>query len=416
MHVRGPQSYEDVRTFQFVVHPTFAAACRARGLIDDDVEWQDCIREAISTQRPPQIRQLYATVLTECGPSDPLGLWEMFKLDLCDDFLHRHRQLYNDTTLALTSDIENEALPHIESLIEPFGKKMSDYNLPTPQAPAQLATCRMLADELALSNTPEKRAALLLEAENLKTMMRTNNATQFALFEEIMASVDERRNSTRLPQVARNGVFFVDAPAGTGKTTLSKALLSTIRANGEVALATASSGIAATLMPLGRTAHSRYKLPFKPTSVSTCKFSKDARDQTRVVLMASKVLIWDEKPMSHRHLTESLDRSLQFIMGNNLLFGGIVVVFLGDFRQVLPVVKKGARHQIVDACLKKSGVWSKIKRRKLTKNMRVMMSNGRNQAQLSAFADYLLKIGDGTETAVQGLPQDFIKIPDHMCI
>jgi hypothetical protein len=51
----------------------------------------------------------------------------------------------------------------------------------------------------------------------------------------------------------------------------------------DIAVATASSGIAATLMPLGRTAHSRYKLPFKPTSTSTCGFSADSRDEETVI-------------------------------------------------------------------------------------------------------------------------------------
>jgi hypothetical protein len=55
--------------------------------------------------------------------------------------------------------------------------------------------------------------------------------------------------------------FFLDAPGGTGKTFLINLLLAQIRSSGKVALAVALSGIAATLLSGGRTAHSTFKLP-----------------------------------------------------------------------------------------------------------------------------------------------------------
>ena len=67
--------------------------------------------------------------------------------------------------------------------------------------------------------------------------------------------------------------MFIDAPGGTGKTFLLDALLSYVRKNRHIALATASSGIAATLLSLGSTAHSRLKLAIPATSTSTCNVS-----------------------------------------------------------------------------------------------------------------------------------------------
>jgi hypothetical protein len=55
--------------------------------------------------------------------------------------------------------------------------------------------------------------------------------------------------------------FFLDAPGGTGKTFLISLILAEIRSNNGIALAIASSGIAATLLDGGRTAHSVFKLP-----------------------------------------------------------------------------------------------------------------------------------------------------------
>lgn len=59
------------------------------------------------------------------------------------------------------------------------------------------------------------------------------------------------------------GFYFLDAPDGTGKTFVMSLILANIRANGFIALAIASSGIAATLLEGGRTAHSALKLPLK---------------------------------------------------------------------------------------------------------------------------------------------------------
>lgn len=47
-------------------------------------------------------------------------------------------------------------------------------------------------------------------------------------------------------------LFFLDAPGGTGKTFLINSLLAKVRKDSKIGLATASSGIAATLLPGGR--------------------------------------------------------------------------------------------------------------------------------------------------------------------
>ncbi|ELU06956.1 hypothetical protein CAPTEDRAFT_59666, partial [Capitella teleta] len=46
----------------------------------------------------------------------------------------------------------------------------------------------------------------------------------------------------------KGSLFFLDAPGGTGETFLLNLLLSKVRYNGDIALAVAPSGIAATLL------------------------------------------------------------------------------------------------------------------------------------------------------------------------
>ena len=44
--VQGPKSYQDLRTFEGVLHPSFQDACKARGLLEDDGEWWLCLKDA----------------------------------------------------------------------------------------------------------------------------------------------------------------------------------------------------------------------------------------------------------------------------------------------------------------------------------------------------------------------------------
>ena len=108
--------------------------------------------------------------------------------------------------------------------------------------------------------------------------------------------------------------------------------MATVRKQGKIALATASSGIAALLLPGGRTAHSRFKIPINVNDCSTCNI-KLLSDDANLIAKA-KIIVWDEAPMIHRHCIEALSRTLQDIMKKydpqyeNLPFGGEVVVFV----------------------------------------------------------------------------------------
>src|SRR5438876_8311797 len=66
------------------------------------------------------------------------------------------------------------------------------------------------------------------------------------------------------------GVFFLEGFGGTGKTFLINLVLAKVRSDGCIALATASSGIAATLLDGGTTAHSQFKIPIDIRLDSTC--------------------------------------------------------------------------------------------------------------------------------------------------
>ena len=213
------------------------------------------------------------------------------------------------------------------------------------------------------------------------------------------------------------GVIFIDAPGGTGKTFLLNVMLSYVRKNRHIAIATASSGIAATLLRLGRTAHSRLKLPIPATSTSTCNVSPN--DATGRLLHDAKMIVFDEAPMSHRHIFEALDRTLKDVMNNNLIFGGKLLILGGDFRQILPVIRRAQRPTLIGACLKKSEIWNHCEVFHLTINMRVqnclINDDIISHTRLAHYADWLLQVGEGKIPIHQEFQyNDTIEIPSNL--
>jgi hypothetical protein len=72
----------------------------------------------------------------------------------------------------------------------------------------------------------------------------------------------------------RGGLFFVDGPGSIGKTFLYIALLGTVHSQNKLAVATATSGVAASIMPGGRIADSRSKIPLTLDDKQGCGFTK----------------------------------------------------------------------------------------------------------------------------------------------
>lgn len=80
--------------------------------------------------------------------------------------------------------------------------------------------------------------------------------------------------------------------------------------------------------------------------------------------------------MMHKNAFEVVNRSRHYILAmfdptvGAKLFGGITVAFGGDFRQILPVIRKGSREDIVaSSIITKSLIWKHCKVLNLTKNM-----------------------------------------------
>ncbi|XP_041009523.1 ATP-dependent DNA helicase pif1-like [Juglans microcarpa x Juglans regia] len=275
-------------------------------------------------------------ILDELGPQEeaqnrPDLIARIFraKLEELKDELFKRKIFGKVSAYVYVIEHQKRGLPHAHFLII----LQRDWKIYAPES----------FDEIVSAEIPDKERNLHLHKANETESREIND--EFAVLipeEDLMASMSlnpeqQHAYESILQKVLLNesAAFFIDGPGGTGKTFLYKALLVTVRSRNLIALATASSGVAASILPGGRTSPSRFKIPLDLDKNSTCCVSKQGA--LAKLLRLAKLIIWDEAPMSRKECMQSLDKMLRDITDSRLPFGGKIIVFGGDFRQVLPV-------------------------------------------------------------------------------
>jgi energy-coupling factor transporter ATP-binding protein EcfA2 len=151
-----------------------------------------------------------------------------------------------------------------------------------------------------------------------------------------------------------NKNVFLTGKAGTGKTTFLKHIIKHTYKN---AVIVAPTGIAA-INAGGVTIHSLFQLPFGafiPSRDTNIEFNENQKinnpntlmrglqlnSTKRRLLQELELLIIDEVSMLRADLLDAIDTVLKSVRRkNNLAFGGVQVLFIGDLLQLPPVVKE----------------------------------------------------------------------------
>ena len=331
--VRGPRSFQDLRTVNGEICQTFRDACQKLGLLEGDQHREETLREAVLISLPDQIRNLFAIILTTCNPSNPNTLWETYKEALSEDILAKVRRENPTLEITFNTDIYNKALILLEDkCLAMINKTLIQLGLPAP--------IRNQQDVLHSDYIREKNYNIEQLKEYIANKKPLLNTDQKNSYKFIMDNIVKQEG----------GIIFLDAPGGTGKTFLTNLILSEIRAKGEIALAIASSGIAATLMEGGRTAHSALKLPLDIARQEnpTCNISKTSGQAQ--VLKACKLIVWDECTMAHKKSLEAFDNTLRDVRGNQNLLGGVLLLLYVDSRnaQIDDHNERGISHKAND--------------------------------------------------------------------
>ncbi|KAK9054325.1 hypothetical protein SSX86_025403 [Deinandra increscens subsp. villosa] len=127
-HVRGPLSFEDIRTVDGVVHPTYRSACKALNLLGDDIEWVESIREASQWKLGNQLRQLFATILMFCTVTDYAQFFSECLPFLSEDIIRRqHNLLQNENVEFLPEEIVAYTLIELDKILISNGRSLDEF-------------------------------------------------------------------------------------------------------------------------------------------------------------------------------------------------------------------------------------------------------------------------------------------------
>ena len=243
-HVRGPQSFSDLRNVNGDLCGSFREACFKLCLLEDNNQYHMAMEEASVSNSAASLRSFFAVILTWCDPSNPLEIYEHHKETMAEDFLHQYRTTLGNADLDYSDDIFNLALNDLQDkVLSMGGRELPEYGLPQPQSVDTDRFARVYHREINYDQGEQRTYVEL----NLPLL----TSDQREVYDCFCSMIDSDEG----------GILFLDAPGGTGKTFLINLILAKLRSEGKIALATASSGIAATLLTGGRTLHSTFKIP-----------------------------------------------------------------------------------------------------------------------------------------------------------
>ncbi|KAG5562041.1 hypothetical protein RHGRI_004923 [Rhododendron griersonianum] len=233
-HIPGPTSYTYLRTVQGITYNSDREAAVAYGLLQADDSNEKCMEEACVYRMPMSLKQLFCTILVYCALASPTELFLKFEDDMAEDYVSVQK---------LTKEIaRQQLLQSLNSELQSMGKSLHDFQL------SHLLTATI--DHQPICKEVQDETNICISEEDLRSSALLNTEQTIA-YNQILDAVFSNKSKS----------FFIDGPGGTGKTFLYRAILAAVRSQRKIALATASSDVAASILPNGQTAHLRFKIP-----------------------------------------------------------------------------------------------------------------------------------------------------------
>ncbi|CAN1153068.1 ATP-dependent DNA helicase PIF1 [Linum perenne] len=384
--ISGALNFKDLRTLNGIVYDNYQQTCQAMGLLSSDNEWDLVMSEISRWAHPAIIRSMFVSLLIFCQVSDPSKLLANWWESMSEDFAYRKQQLDSiEFTQPQPIQLYDQLLNNLDYLLHSYSLSLEHFKLPHPMP---TVTREQNHNNILTHHQYDKQT----EESKSKKYYASLNSDQIRAYSSIMDAIETKKGK----------FFFVHGHGGTGKTFLYNCIISKVRSTGGIALVVASSGIAATLLPDGVTAHSRFKIPLEIDNLSTCTIKKGS--DVAELLKSATLIVWDEAPMIHKLSFEAVDRTMCDIMNmplsgeNYVPFGGKVVLLGGDFRQTLPVVPNGSREDNINATLPRSYLWTFCTLLHLRINMRITTNSINTTPMFDGltFPDWVLAVGNGT--------------------
>ncbi|KYN18615.1 hypothetical protein ALC57_09070, partial [Trachymyrmex cornetzi] len=225
--IRGTTSFNDLRTVNGEICQSFSAACLALGFIEDDEEWKRTMNEAVGWMMPRQLRRLFVRILLHCQPLHPEELWENFKVTMSEDYVRYFGLLQG----------QRKAYTQINTMLIAEGKSLADF----PQM------------EQLIENDEEDDYRTLEEIIEVGTRQYEQlNDKQKEIVDLVLNRLDTNNYNINC--------IYIDGPGGSGKTFIYTTICHLAKIRNKHICTMAFTGIAATLLPAGKTVHKTFGL------------------------------------------------------------------------------------------------------------------------------------------------------------
>ena len=388
--IPNPISFEDLCTYKNKKYNTFQETCSARGLLDDDVQWQDTISEAISYFSPSVARKVFCYILVYSHPANACKLWNDNKKELCHDFMK------DDLHTLFSHKIEQLGLKDINKKLKDLRRSLMDYQL-MPQIEKDDVDSK---PEIDINKYKERYKIAYEKAEPEK---------QKPFLSDMFKYLEN-------PNLYKDKCIFLNAAAGCGKTFCLDAVIDKcISLYGEESVVVVSSTAisAQQFKNKARTAHFTFKLPvnYNDAKMIRCNIDLDSSRADR--LKKVKLIVWDEVVTMIRQFIEAVDYLFKDLLNKQKLLGGIMFIISGDVGQTLPKIDgKSSKSLLLDSLFCKSPLFQYFKIYELTKNLRLSLNvNAIDKSEFEDYEHFLLQVRDGTYACDE---LDKIKLPKYL--
>lgn len=193
LNVPGPRDFAHLRRVNGIDHDTFREAAQALNLIRNDQIYHQTFRNLIPLNMPPQLRQLFASLLINGIISTAANFWIEYRDHMIEDF----RRIPGNEN-ATDNELYNMALQDLNARFLRVGKTCRNFDLQTP-----------VGNQNQYLPAP---APAIQIPQNIVL-----NPAQQDGFDHIMAAARGININRRC--------FVVIGPGGSGKTTLYKEVI-----------------------------------------------------------------------------------------------------------------------------------------------------------------------------------------------
>ena len=404
VRTRPVSSFEDALSWPpqgspgSILYKTHQLAALAAGLLDDD-EYNEaylCLKEAVicADKTPKALRGLFAVLTLQGFVTVRVTKNRDMMEYLLQDWIIIENKTFPEAYRLFLLDLKKR-LAYDNKTVEDFGLQYD----PTTGDVYDLTSPTLVQEERERYPSEDQRRLY----EDLLIRFPPNREQSHAL-ETIKAALTAAKTGP-----SRQRFIQLHGAAGTGKTVVGQMAAAWNRAQGGLTGICCATTLACSNYKGAETAHHLFAYPvveddeeMDPDNPVECQLDKPKFSERLEFVNAVTLLIWDENLSNH---AKQIEASVAATKANV----SVVWLFIGDSRQILPIINRGSTQEIINATFTSSPLWLQTTVLYLTENKRLAdlasslsasstaaeRTDADNQRQ---YADAVLSIGDGRLT------------------